>query len=105
MTSPSVAAPRPLPARATPDRARVTELVMLLSAVLIGTLAVVAVNLGTGRPWASHVGLFGGVFGLVFGLAHLGVRWWAPAADPLLLPLAARRRRVAVDAGQPPAGV
>ena len=89
MTSPSVAAPRPLPARAKPDRARVTELWMLLFAVLLGTLAVVAVNLGTGRPWASHVGLFGGGLGLGFGLAHLGVRWWAPAADPLLLPLAA----------------
>jgi len=62
---------------------------MLLFAVLLGTLAVVAVNLGTGRPWASHVGLFGGGLGLVFDLAHLGVRWWAPAADPLLLPLAA----------------
>jgi uncharacterized membrane protein YhaH (DUF805 family) len=60
VTSPSVAAPRPLPARATPDRARRTELWMLLFAVLIGTLAVVAVNLGTGRPWASQVGLFGG---------------------------------------------
>jgi len=89
VTSPSVAAPRPLPARATPDRARRTELWMLLFAVLLGTLAVVAVNLGTGRPWASHVGLFGGGLGLGFGLAHLGVRWWAPAADPLLLPLAA----------------
>src|SRR5674536_221302 len=62
---------------------------MLLFAVLLGTLAVVAVNLGTGRPWVSHVGLFGGGLGLVFGLAQLGVRWWAPAADPLLLPLVA----------------
>ena len=79
MTSPSVAAPRPLLARATPDRARRTELWMLLFAVLLGTLAVVAVNLGTGRPWASHVGL------LVAGSA------WA-SAWPISVSAGGRRR-------------
>src|SRR5674536_211584 len=39
--------------------------------------------------YKRQVGLFGGGLGLGFGLAHLGVRWRAPAADPLLVPLAA----------------
>jgi len=72
-----------------PRGRRRTELLMLAFAVAVVALADAAVGLGlNGSIPASLPGYVGG-FALIMLGAHLAVRWLAPWADPLMLPLAA----------------
>ena len=72
-----------------PRGRRRTELLMLAFAVAGVALADAAVGLGlNGGVPASLVGYIGG-FALIMLGAHFCVRWLAPWADPLMLPLAA----------------
>ena len=72
-----------------PRGRRRTELLMLAFSVAVVALADAAVGLGlNGGVPASLVGYIGG-FALIMLGAHFCVRWLAPWADPLMLPLAA----------------
>jgi cell division protein FtsW (lipid II flippase) len=72
-----------------PRGRRRSELLMLAFAVAVVALADAAVGLGlNGSVPASLVGYIGG-FALIMLGAHFCVRWLAPWADPLMLPLAA----------------
>jgi cell division protein FtsW (lipid II flippase) len=72
-----------------PQGRRRTELLML--AFVVGVVMLAYANVGLGLNGKVPAGMF--VYGLSFaalvGIAHLAVRWLAPWADPLLLPLAA----------------
>ncbi|GAC1324912.1 MAG: hypothetical protein NVSMB13_07110 [Mycobacteriales bacterium] len=85
----SRAAPAQRAVPGVPRHGRRTEAVLLVFALALAALALIAVNLGAGQAWPQHVAFFAAVLGLLFGLAHLALRRWAPAADPLLLPLVA----------------
>jgi len=72
-----------------PRGRRRTELAMLVFAVGVVLLAYASVGLSmTGRIPAGIVG-YGLAFAVLMLLAHLAIRWLAPWADPLMLPLAA----------------
>jgi cell division protein FtsW (lipid II flippase) len=72
-----------------PKGRRRTELLMLAFAVAVVAFADAAVGLGlNGHVPASLIGYVGG-FALIMVGAHFCVRWLAPWADPLMLPLAA----------------
>jgi cell division protein FtsW (lipid II flippase) len=79
----------PPPAEPVIPKRRNTELVLLAVAFVLGMFAYA--NLGEvrsgalpGNFWTVGIG-----FGALLLVAHLAVRWLAPYADPLLLPLAA----------------
>jgi cell division protein FtsW (lipid II flippase) len=81
------AADAPAPAVRLPRR-RGVELALLVVAVLLSVCGYCAVGLartGTLPPGAFG---YGAGLGLLALLAHLAVRWRAPYADPLLLPIA-----------------
>jgi cell division protein FtsW (lipid II flippase) len=63
------------------------ELVMLAFALLVATVAYVAVGLGHSKAFPPSVGWYVGGFAALMLVAHLVVRWVAPYADPLFLPL------------------
>jgi cell division protein FtsW (lipid II flippase) len=88
--SASLSAPAPAAgAVPLPRGRRRTELLMLAFAVAVVALADAAVGLGlNGSIPVSLVGYIGG-FALIMLGAHFCVRWLAPWADPLMLPLAA----------------
>jgi cell division protein FtsW (lipid II flippase) len=68
---------------------RRTEAVLLAFAIVVAMAASAAVDLAhDGHVNASVLG-YGASLALLFGSAHLAVRFLAPAADPLLLPCAA----------------
>jgi cell division protein FtsW (lipid II flippase) len=72
-----------------PKGRRRTELLMLAFALAVVAFADAAVGLGlNGHVPASLIGYVGG-FALIMVGAHFCVRWLAPWADPLMLPLAA----------------
>ena len=72
-----------------PKGRRRTELLMLAFALAVVAFADAAVGLGlNGNVPASLIGYVGG-FALIMVGAHFCVRWLAPWADPLMLPLAA----------------
>ncbi|MDX3761358.1 FtsW/RodA/SpoVE family cell cycle protein [Streptomyces sp. AK02-04a] len=71
----------------TPSR-RNTELVLLVFAVLIPVFAYANVGLAIDEKVPAGLLSYGLGLGLIAGVAHLGVRKFAPYADPLLLPLA-----------------
>ena len=72
-----------------PRGRRRTELAMLVFAVGVVLFAYASVGLSmTGRIPAGIVG-YGLAFAVLMLLAHLAIRWLAPWADPLMLPLAA----------------
>ncbi len=75
-------------APARPNR-RGTELVLLLFAVIVATGALSAVVLAHDNHLTASVGWLSGGFLAVYLVAHLAVRKFAPAADPLLLPIMA----------------
>src|SRR5690242_2968570 len=80
------AADAPAPAVGLPRR-RGVELALIVLAVLLSAYGYCAVGLaksGTVPPGAAGYGAGLGVLAL---LAHLAVRWRAPCADPLLLPI------------------
>ncbi|WP_371646275.1 FtsW/RodA/SpoVE family cell cycle protein [Streptomyces mirabilis] len=71
----------------TPSR-RNTELALLVFAVLIPVFAYANVGLAIDEKVPAGLLSYGLGLGLIAGVAHLGVRKFAPYADPLLLPLA-----------------
>ncbi|MCX4422886.1 FtsW/RodA/SpoVE family cell cycle protein [Streptomyces mirabilis] len=71
----------------TPSR-RNTELALLVFAVLIPVFAYANVGLAIDEKVPAGLLGYGLGLGLIAGIAHLGVRKFAPYADPLLLPLA-----------------
>ena len=58
---------------------------------VVGVVLLAYANVGLGLNGKIPAGLFeyGAAFAVLVGLAHVAVRWLAPYADPLLLPLAA----------------
>jgi cell division protein FtsW (lipid II flippase) len=68
---------------------RRTELVLLAFAIVVSMAAAAAVDLAHDDRVTTAVLTYGASLALLFGLAHLAVRFLAPAADPLLLPCAA----------------
>ncbi|MFF9621437.1 FtsW/RodA/SpoVE family cell cycle protein [Streptomyces griseosporeus] len=82
-----VAADAPAPAVRLPRR-RGVELALLVVAVQLSVCGYCAVGLArTGTLPPGAVG-YGAGLGVLALLAHLAVRWRAPYADPLLLPIA-----------------
>ncbi|WTJ74882.1 FtsW/RodA/SpoVE family cell cycle protein [Kitasatospora sp. NBC_01539] len=82
-------ASRSIPATARPPRTRRTaELLMVAGAVLIAVLGYIEVGANLdGRPPHDAVE-YGTALGVLALAAHVAVRWRAPYADPLLLPIA-----------------
>lgn len=76
-------------ARPMPRGRRRTELLMLIFVVGVVALAYANVGLGLNGKVPAGVFEYGIAFAALVGAAHLAVRWLAPYADPLLLPLAA----------------
>jgi cell division protein FtsW (lipid II flippase) len=72
-----------------PRGRRRTELLMLIFVVGVVVLAYANVGLGLNGKVPAGVFEYGIAFAVLVGAAHLAVRWLAPYADPLLLPLAA----------------
>jgi cell division protein FtsW (lipid II flippase) len=74
---------------AVPRGRRGTELLMLAFAVAVVLFAYASVGLGMNGKIPPGLVNYGVAFTLIAAAAHLAVRWLAPWADPLLLPLAA----------------
>ncbi len=70
-----------------PRKRRGAELLLLLLGLVVGLAAYVAVGLGVSGEIPTDVYLLGGGLALMALLAHVVVRWLAPYADPVLLPL------------------
>ncbi len=92
MSAPT-AAPRPItdtddPSVHIPNRRNV-ELGLLVFALIIGMFAYANVDLAVLGELPANFLAVGAVFTLLFGGAHLAVRYLAPYADPFLLPAAA----------------
>jgi cell division protein FtsW (lipid II flippase) len=80
---------RPARRRQGPNHRRRTELGLLLFTSLIVVAAYVLATVGTTARIPADLGLF---LAIVVGLAlaaHLATRWYAPDANPVVLPLAA----------------
>lgn len=77
----------PPPELRLPKR-RGVELSLLIGAVLISVYGYAAVGLAHDDAVPPDVAGYGGGLGLLALLAHLAVRFRAPYADPLLLPIA-----------------
>lgn len=72
-----------------PPARRRSELGLLVLAVILTSGLYALASLGKAGTLPAHFGPFlGAVFALLL-VAHLGVRRWAPEADPILLPVAA----------------
>src|SRR4029079_14645371 len=67
---------------------RNTELGLLVFAVVIPVFAYAIVGLAINDEVPAGLLAYGIGLGLLAGIGHLGVRKFAPYADPLLLPLA-----------------
>ncbi len=72
-----------------PRGRRRTELLMLIFVIGVVELAYANVGLGLNGKIPSGMFEYGVAFAILAGLTHLAVRWLAPWADPLMLPLAA----------------
>jgi cell division protein FtsW (lipid II flippase) len=84
------APPAELDARVPMPRGRrATELLMLAFAVAVVLFAYASVGFGLNGKLPSGLPVYGLAFAALMLAAHLAVRWLAPWADPLLLPLAA----------------
>ncbi|MFK8908829.1 FtsW/RodA/SpoVE family cell cycle protein [Streptomyces sp. YS-3] len=86
MTAPT-AADEPLPAPHLARR-RGVELSLLVCAVLTPVYGYAGVGLARNGAVPPDAARYGAGLGLLALLAHLAVRWRAPYADPLLLPIA-----------------
>jgi cell division protein FtsW (lipid II flippase) len=71
-----------------PRGRRGAELAMLCFAIAIMAFAYVSVGLGLNGHVPSGLVTYVAGFAVLMLLGHLGVRWLAPWADPLMLPLA-----------------
>src|SRR5580704_8010152 len=74
--------------RRLPSRRR-TELGLIILAVLLTGGLYVLASLGKAGSLPANIGPFLGVVCALLLVAHLGMRRWAPYADPILLPTAA----------------
>ncbi|MFD0272888.1 FtsW/RodA/SpoVE family cell cycle protein [Kitasatospora sp. NPDC127111] len=74
------------PRRPVPTR-RNTELVLVLAAVLIAVLGYAEVGVNLDGTVPADAGEYGAALGVLALLAHAVVRWRAPYADPLPLPI------------------
>jgi cell division protein FtsW (lipid II flippase) len=72
-----------------PRGRRRTELLMLAFAVAVVLFAYASVGLGLNGRLPTGLVVYGAAYAGLVVLAHVAVRWLAPWADPLLLPLAA----------------
>lgn len=70
-----------------PPNRRNTELGLLCFAAALAAVALLNVELNQERPLSPDVVLFPAAFVVLFALAHLAVRRFAPHADPVLLPV------------------
>ena len=87
MATPSAVA-RPAPRRGPVRTRRNTELALVLGAVLIAVLGYVEVGVNIDGTVPSGAAGYGAALGVLALLAHGVIRWKAPYADPLLLPIA-----------------
>ncbi|PVC73308.1 FtsW/RodA/SpoVE family cell cycle protein [Streptomyces sp. CS081A] len=85
MTAPRTDAPPP---GAPVPKRRGVELSLLVCAVLISVYGYAAVGLARGGAVPPDAARYGAGLGLLALIAHLAVRFGAPYADPLLLPIA-----------------
>lgn len=76
------------PPRELPKR-RGTELMLLAFAAVIVTTAFVLVQINQEQSLAWSILWYGGAYLAIFSAAHVAVRYWAPYADPLILPCVA----------------
>ena len=82
-------ASRSTPAADPPPRTRrTTELLLVVAAVLIAVFGYVEVGAHIDGRAPSDAAEYGAALGVLALLAHTAVRWRAPYADPLLLPIA-----------------
>lgn len=65
------------------------ELGLLVFAGILATAALAALTLAHNGTLTFQVATYGLGFFALWGVAHLAIRWFAPAADPLMLPLVA----------------
>jgi cell division protein FtsW (lipid II flippase) len=72
-----------------PRGRRGAELIMLVFAVGVVLFAYASVGFGLDGKLPKGMLTYGLAFAAMVGVAHIAVRWLAPWADPLLLPLAA----------------
>ncbi|WP_354642016.1 FtsW/RodA/SpoVE family cell cycle protein [Kitasatospora camelliae] len=87
MASPSATARGAVPARPVRTR-RNTELALVLAAVLIAVFGYAEVGLNLDGEVPRGAAGYGAALGVLALLAHGAVRWRAPYADPLPLPIA-----------------
>ncbi|KQV24013.1 cell division protein FtsW [Kitasatospora sp. Root187] len=88
MASPSAVARAGVPGRRLVKSRRNTELVLVLAAVLIAVFGYVEVGVNIDGEVPSGAAGYGAALGVLALLAHGVIRWKAPYADPLLLPIA-----------------
>jgi cell division protein FtsW (lipid II flippase) len=75
------------PAR-NPSARRGTELALIVFGLVLTLVAFAAVGVAHNAHLPTGMVTYGLGFAVLFGAAHLAVRWLAPYADPVLLPLA-----------------
>ena len=73
----------------TPPTKRDLELVMLAFATIVVTIALVLVELNQQQEVTRSLLYYGAAYLILFGAAHIAVRFLAPYADPLILPCVA----------------
>ena len=86
--APPVAGAHPGAVKPVPTR-RGTELGLLVFAVLLVVTAASVVDATFNDTISSDVLTYGAGFAVIYTVAHLAVRWLAPYADPVILPLVA----------------
>jgi len=88
VASPSATVRAGTPARRPVKTRRNTELALVLAAVLLAVFGYIEVGVNIDGEVPSDVLGYGAALGVLALLAHGAVRWKAPHADPLLLPIA-----------------
>ncbi|GAA1483155.1 cell shape-determining peptidoglycan glycosyltransferase RodA [Gordonia sinesedis] len=88
MTQSSSAAHAP-PRPPAENTGRTTELVLLCFAVGLVTIAMLIVQAAQGQTLTWDLAKYISAYVVLFGIAHIVVRRYAPHADPLLLPIVA----------------
>src|ERR671917_1985465 len=84
--------PAPLPdtdPSTAPSTKRGLELIMLAFASIVVTTALVLVELNQQQEVTRSLLYYGAAYLILFGAAHIAVRFLAPYADPLILPCVA----------------
>jgi cell division protein FtsW (lipid II flippase) len=89
LTAPAGRSPGSADSTSSVPRRRGTELVLLLFAVLLVVTADAVVDATFNDTISSAVWTYGVGFALIYGVAHVVIRWLAPYADPVILPCVA----------------